>query len=59
MLALRIREALAAPKTPPAIAVTSWQEATETLLAMIDASAYQYGELQERISMLKAENSSG
>jgi glycosyltransferase involved in cell wall biosynthesis len=49
MLALRLREALAAPKTAPKIAVVSWREATERLLAMIENDAYQYGALNERL----------
>ncbi|QGM45732.1 glycosyltransferase family 4 protein [Methylocystis heyeri] len=49
MLALRLREALAAPKTAPAIPIVSWREATENLLAMIESDAYQYGQLSARL----------
>jgi glycosyltransferase involved in cell wall biosynthesis len=49
MLALRLREALAAPKIAPAIPIVSWREATERLLAMIENDAYQYGALSERL----------
>jgi len=53
MLAQQIRDSLAAPKTPPAIPLTSWEEATDRLLAMIASEAYQYGELRERIAAIE------
>ena len=53
MLAQQIRDSLAAPKTPPAIPLTSWEEATDRLLAMIAGEAYQYGELRERIAAIE------
>ncbi len=50
MLAMRLREALAAPKTAPKISIASWREATESLLAMVENDAYQYGGLGERLA---------
>jgi glycosyltransferase involved in cell wall biosynthesis len=54
MLAQRIREALAAPKSAPRIPIQSWREATENLLTMIEHDAYQYGRLSERLSAARA-----
>jgi glycosyltransferase involved in cell wall biosynthesis len=52
MLALRARESLAAPKSAPSIPFLTWQESTESLLAMIEKGSYQFGELRKRAAVV-------
>ncbi len=50
MLSERARECLAAPKIAPSIPFLTWRELTESLLAMIETGAYQFGELRDAIA---------